>query len=810
MEGGPYKGVQGRRWGIGDHEFRLLDGREKMITKMPIRLISLQALDLPNHDMLIDIGFCTGSVSIEAKLQFPHLCILSLEKREECRDIMETNCRRLGVPGIISKICDALSFDFSEVDTIFQKATRRERPRKAFFIGGHGGRLEELMVKIRSAMKEGDVVVMNSVSEASREAFERAAMENGLTLSRRVHIALDEYNPINIMKCTLEGAIPAWGGDVAIVRVGTGDVAQRLKGAFPDADIISIGEARCHLASSAYSSYIFVSAMGICVRTIAPYALDKHTDPAVVCVDTMGRNAVAVLSGHVGGANELARMVAHALGAHVVITTHSDLRGTWALDTLAERFGWAMANGGHDEPPSINRQIALFTGGAPTALLLEARDSGTEWMETHMPGNVSIVKDLREIDEETFQLLIIVSPFLYDGIKIPSIHYVPRSICIGVGLARQAGPTEQVGREILARLQERGINPLSIGHIATIEEKGDEPALGWLAEHLGADITLYKGEELEKVDVPHPSDIVGRHMGTKSVSEAAAILRAGSGLVVGKEKGANWTVAAAMMAGNLREGFVDFVGAGPGDPELISLRGRLLVEHADLILYAGSLVPRQLTLAAKDGAMVRSSASMTLEEQVALMLDFCQRGKRVVRLHTGDPCLYGAIQEQMNILDEHGIGYRITPGISAFQAAAAELRSQFTIPEKTQTIILTRGEGRTKMPPGEQLRLLARSRSTMCIYLSADIVEKVEAELLREYPAETPVAVCHKLTWPEQKIIRGRLGELAHIVRSNGLRLDTLIVVGEAIDNRAGLSRLYSRHFTHLFRQSSDEEAQGE
>ena len=212
-------------------------------------------------------------------------------------------------------------------------------------------------------------------------------------------------------------------------------------------------------------------------------------------------------------------------------------------------------------------------------------------------------------------------------------------------------------------------------------------------------------------------------------------------------------------------------------------------------------MPKELTHYAKAGCVVRSSASMNLEEQFALMKEFYDRDKLVVRLHTGDPCIYGAIQEQMAFFDRYGMRYHITPGISSFQAAAAALRSQFTIPEKVQTIILTRGEGCTPMPEKEQLHKLAASQSTMCIYLSAGIVDEVQRELLMAYPPETPVAACYKLTWKEEKIYRGVLKDLARIVHENNLTLTTLLVVGEAIDNREGLSRLYSESFTHMFRQ---------
>jgi precorrin-4 C11-methyltransferase len=276
-------------------------------------------------------------------------------------------------------------------------------------------------------------------------------------------------------------------------------------------------------------------------------------------------------------------------------------------------------------------------------------------------------------------------------------------------------------------------------------------------------------------------------------------------LILEKQKGLlsegnDFTFSLAINRNALRHGHIEIVGAGPGDPELVSLKGKYFLEAADLILYAGSLVPEELTHYAKKGATVRSSAPMNLEEQFAIMKEFYDQGKLIVRLHTGDPCIYGAIQEQMALFDAHGMSYHITPGISSFQAAAAALRSQFTIPGKVQTIILTRGEGRTPMPEKEKLRLLARSQSTMCIFLSAAIAEDVQRELLEHYPPSTPVAACYKLTWKDERIYRGELKDLAKIIRDNDLTLTTMIVVGEAIDNRHGLSRLYADEFKHLFR----------
>ncbi len=545
-------------------------------------------------------------------------------------------------------------------------------------------------------------------------------------------------------------------------------------------------------------TFVFVGAMGICVRSIAPLLVDKHSDPAVICVDCTGATVIPVLSGHLGGANKAAMDIASALGAVPAVTTLSDRLGLWALDTMPGKFGWTAV------PAGMNTQIALFTAQKPTALLLTVRDRGTEWMEQHLPGHVTVFSRAEDIDPDKFELLIVVGVRCPKYIPLPCLHYIPRCVHVGIGLARQAAPADRVVSEIFSALASAGIPGEAIAGISTIEEKRDEPVLSFLAGQ-GHAVRLFTADELKDIEVPNPSDTVMRHMGTASVSEAAALLAsAGGRLIMPKTKGGDWTVAAAIAGDYIREGHIEIVGAGPGDPDLVSVRGRRMLERADLILYAGSLVPRSLTDCAKPGATVRSSASLALEEQIAIMKEYYDRGKFVVRLHTGDPCLYGAIQEQMNHFDRYGMRYHITPGLSAFQAAAAELRSQFTIPRKTQTIILTRGEGRTPMPDTEKLHLLARSRSTMCIYLSADIVENVQEELLREYPADTPVAVCHKLTWPGQRIYRGVLADLAAIVRGNGLRLDTLLVIGEAIDNRHGLSELYSSHFTHLYRKAKE------
>ena len=550
-----------------------------------------------------------------------------------------------------------------------------------------------------------------------------------------------------------------------------------------------------------FDAFVFIGAMGICVRTIAPYIKDKHEDPAVVCVDSMGLNVISVLSGHVGGANDLTRDIAAMIGAHEVITTQSDNAGLWALDTFEQRFDWPVAS--DDE---MNDCIFAFVNREPTALLLEVRNEGTDYLEATKPEHVTIIHDISEADPKKYKLLIMVTPFIrFVPEGMLELHFVPMVGTVGFGLAHHPEDYEDIYDEIDEAFADRGILPCAHRY-CTIDVKKDEEFIGLLEVEYDEEVVFFTADELAAIEVPHPSATVQKHVGTPSVCEAAAILGSNHGkLIIPKVKGKNWTAALAIDSKYLREakGHVEIVGAGPGDPDLVSVRGRKMLERADLILYAGSLVPKALTNCHKPGAVVRSSADMNLEEQCALMKEHYDKGHFIVRLHTGDPCIFGAIQEQMAFFDQNGMDYHITPGISSFLAAAAELQSQFTIPERCQTIILTRGEGRTPMPEKEQLHLLARSQSTMCIFLSASIVDDVQRELLQEYPEDTPVAVCYHLTWPDQKIYRGVLKDLAKIVHDNHLTLTTMLVVGEAIDNRQGLSELYSKHFTHLFRQGN-------
>lgn len=245
---------------------------------------------------------------------------------------------------------------------------------------------------------------------------------------------------------------------------------------------------------------------------------------------------------------------------------------------------------------------------------------------------------------------------------------------------------------------------------------------------------------------------------------------------------------------------IHIVGAGPGDPELITLKGYRLLKDADLVVYAGSLVNPDILKYCKEDAKIVDSAHLNLEEIIDVMVEYHEKDKKVVRLHTGDPSLYGAIGEQMLLLDEKNIGYEIVPGVSSFLAAAAALKRQYTIPDGSQTMIITRLEGRTPVPETEKLKDLARHRSSLAIFLSVGMIEKVMTELKEIYPHDYPAAVVEKASWPEERVIKGNINNIAGLVKDAGIRKTALILVGEFITHN-GKSKLYDGRFTHEYRK---------
>ncbi len=253
---------------------------------------------------------------------------------------------------------------------------------------------------------------------------------------------------------------------------------------------------------------------------------------------------------------------------------------------------------------------------------------------------------------------------------------------------------------------------------------------------------------------------------------------------------------------------IHFVGAGPGAADLITVRGQQYLSAADVIIYAGSLVSPELLKYKKADCAVYNSAEMTLEEVIDVMEDAERRGLMTVRLHTGDPSIYGAVREQMDLLEEQGIPFDSVPGVSSFCGAAASLDLEYTLPGISQTVILTRTAGRTGVPEGEEIRSLAAHRATMVIFLSASLVKDLQAQLLAGgYPAETPAAIVCRATWPDERKFLCTAGTLAETAEQNGIRKTALFIVGDVVAHSSyERSRLYDPTFTTEYRKGTGEE----
>jgi precorrin-4/cobalt-precorrin-4 C11-methyltransferase len=249
---------------------------------------------------------------------------------------------------------------------------------------------------------------------------------------------------------------------------------------------------------------------------------------------------------------------------------------------------------------------------------------------------------------------------------------------------------------------------------------------------------------------------------------------------------------------------VYFIGAGPGDPELITMKGYRIIGEAEVIIYAGSLVNPQVFAHCRSNAEIHNSASMDFDAIIGVMKTAYDKGRTVARIHTGDPSIYGSIREQTEALDKLHISYMVIPGVSSFTAAAAVLAKEFTVPEISQTVICTRFEGRTPVPELEKMELLASHKTSMAIFLSVHMIGDLVAQLTKHYNSSTPIAVVEKATWPDQRIIRGTLADIAGKIAESQIRKTAMILVGDFLGSHYNHSKLYDTEFTHEYRKGKN------
>lgn len=252
---------------------------------------------------------------------------------------------------------------------------------------------------------------------------------------------------------------------------------------------------------------------------------------------------------------------------------------------------------------------------------------------------------------------------------------------------------------------------------------------------------------------------------------------------------------------------VYFIGAGPGDPDLITVKGRKIISEADVIIFAGSLVSKEHFEYCKENVEIHDSASMTLQQVIDVVEKSYKANKKIVRLHTGDPAIYGAIKEQMDELEKFNIPYEVVPGVSSFTAAAAAIKKEFTLPNVSQTIILTRVEGRTPVPEKENLERLASIGASMALFLSVGMIDKVVEKLRKGYGRNVPVAVIQRATWGDEKYVIGTLDDIAEKVKEENITKTAQILVGDFINCEYDKSLLYDESFTHMFRKGKDEDS---
>jgi precorrin-4 C11-methyltransferase len=558
---------------------------------------------------------------------------------------------------------------------------------------------------------------------------------------------------------------------------------------------------------AAYDQIVFFLAAGAVVRLIAPCLESKTSDPGVLAVDEAGSFVIPLLSGHQGGANAFARVVAGCLGATPVVTTASDVVGGLSLDLLEAEFGWRA------EPAERLKETALALVNHESVAVIQEIGCKGAWLdELGLPGNVTYVNDPARLPDQEYAHTIRITDRAEDA-DPRSLWFRPRSLVLGVGCERGL-PVAALEDGLRRFLTEHRFAWSSIASLASTTVKADEAALSLLAGANGWETVFYPAEELARLEnIPTPSAVVERCVGTPGVAEPAALLASGAEVLLVPKQVVVSSLAPQRMTFALARridyrpraatGRVVFVSAGPGDPDLLTVKGQRWLQRADVVIYAGSLIPERLLTEAAATAALHNSAFLTLEQVMEITLATVRAGKQVVRLHSGDTSLYSAIQEQMQVLDDAGIAYDVVPGVSSFQAVAAALRSELTVPEIVQTVILTRGAGETPMPPRESLAALAQHGATLCIFLSARLGEDVQQQLLTAYSPGTPVALAYRVSWPDEKIVLTRLECLAQELQAHKFERTTLILVGPALAERRNRSRLYEGTHGHIFRKRS-------
>ncbi len=590
---------------------------------------------------------------------------------------------------------------------------------------------------------------------------------------------------------------------IVALTQGGDDFAHKLKSWYPAATIYSKHEGTLReplarwvkRAAPRFGGLIFICSLGIVMRSLGGMLRSKKIDPAILVLDEKGRHVISALSGHLGGANAWAQEIAEKIGGTAVITTASDAKETLSVDLLGQEHDWVL-----EGRRNLTKLSSLMVNERPIALLQEAG----EWLQ-RLPSNVTAFSSLEELTKKrnTFEGFLFITDRRFSWPAKNTLWYRPPSLVLGIGCERGVKEKE-IQKAVESFLDMHKLDFRCVREMVSLDLKKDEQGICTFAARHALALRFFSAAELREMHVPNPSLVVAQAVGTPSVAEAAALKAAEAKELLAPKyvHAGKITLAAARWQPAPKIGDVTFVGAGPGDPELLTIKARKRIAAADVIMYAGSLIPVCLIRSLPVLSQKINTATMDLESIRSTMLSLVRQGKHVVRLQSGDLSLYSAVGEQAAFLDEENIAYELVPGVSSFQAAAARLKRELTIPEEVQTIILTRAEGNTQMPSREALRSLAEHRASLCIFLAGRLIGKVQEDLIATYPAHTPAAVLYRVSWPDEKIFWTTIEGIKEIVEQNKLLRTTLILVGSALGEKKARSRLYHPQHEHLFRKA--------
>ncbi|MCY4418335.1 MAG: precorrin-4 C(11)-methyltransferase [Cytophagales bacterium] len=569
-----------------------------------------------------------------------------------------------------------------------------------------------------------------------------------------------------------------------------------------DPQIIEISSVKSLMKKTFYEAdiWVFICSIGICVRSIAPFLRNKKTDPPILHLSENGQYLQSIIGAHQHILQETLAELSQRVQARILPSTSSQEKHVWNLDTLAKTFGWKEKKT-HPTP----KLLSQFLEQKPTLLITEIKDPGVSYLEKTLPKFVDLRHSSLNLITSPYQLCLYVG-YQRPKFDIPTWSFYPPCLVLGSGCTRDI-PAPTFITELKKLIRQHGISWESLSMLGTLDAKSKEKAYLQICQEEGWELKGIPASTLSSYPVPNPSSRVLKKVNTPSVSEAAVahLIQEHSWIIPKQKKKIKtqhfFTYAIGLLPQYKRQGYIVIIGAGVGE-DMLSLRGKAWLDQAEAVLYAGSLIPESTLQHIPDQAEKLDSASLSLEEQQEKISQWYGEGKCIVRLHSGDPSIYGAIQEQIIFFERENMSYEIIPGISAFQMAAARLKSELTLPERSQTIVLSRGEGKTPMPKTEKLENIAALRATLCLFLSAPLAKKIQTQLLKHYPPDTPLAVLYKIGEPEEKVHRSRLQELAELIKKHKYRRTTLIIIGEAIGKRVPTrSRLYHPQHYHIHRK---------